>query len=169
MIPSPGLFVVQAISWLQERNHILFSPIKGDSDRRCASWPMTCNVPPASDARQRSSPWSSPWWTGVLTCAVVRPAQRPASSLMEVWGVMFRALTRVNPLFIIYHSHTPAGRGAGGNRPRPDETLLTSFRVNSLLGGWHATGRCARCQTLTMRLDDQLHEPLRCDRMGVPA
>ena len=27
----------------------------------------------------------------------------------------------------------------------------------------------AQCQTLTMKLDDQLHGPSRCDRIGVPA
>jgi hypothetical protein len=44
--------------------------------------------------------------------------------LMEMRGVMFRALSRVNTLFIIYHSHAPAGRGLGGDRPRPGQSPM---------------------------------------------
>jgi hypothetical protein len=62
--------------------------------------------------------------TGVLARAVVQPASGPAAPLMEMRDVMFVALTRVNALFIIYHSHTPDGRGPGGNRPRSEQLQL---------------------------------------------
>jgi hypothetical protein len=39
---------------------------------------------------------------------------------MEMRGVMFRALSRVNALFIICHFRPPAGRGPGSHRPRPE-------------------------------------------------
>ena len=55
---------------------------------------------------------------------VVQPDHGPASSVMGMRGVMFRAFTRVNPLSIIYHSHTPDARGASGDRPRPNQPLL---------------------------------------------
>ena len=61
--------------------------------------------------------------TGVLTSAVVQPASAPAASLMKVRGVIFRAFTRVSPLFIIYHSQASDGRDLGGNRPRSEQTL----------------------------------------------
>jgi hypothetical protein len=43
---------------------------------------------------------------------------------MEMRGVMFRALSRVSPLFIIYHTHTPAGRGPGGDRSLSEQPQL---------------------------------------------
>jgi hypothetical protein len=39
--------------------------------------------------------------------------------------VVKRALSRVNALFIIYHSHAPDGRGHWGNMPRPEQLQLT--------------------------------------------
>jgi hypothetical protein len=62
--------------------------------------------------------------TGVLTHAVVQPALGPESSLMEMRDVMFMALSRVSPLFIIYRFHTPAGRGYCGHRPCPEQPQL---------------------------------------------
>ena len=72
----------------------------------------------------------------VLTGTVVQPAygpaaSGPASSWMEMRGVMFRALSRVNPLFITYHSHTTDGRGPGGNRPRLEQPQLASYDSSS--------------------------------------
>jgi hypothetical protein len=62
--------------------------------------------------------------TGALTRAVVQPALGPASSLMEMRGAMFGALSRVSPLFIIYHSHTADCRGLGGDKSRPEQPQL---------------------------------------------
>jgi hypothetical protein len=45
--------------------------------------------------------------------------------LMEMRGMIFTAFTRVNTLFIIYHSHAPDGRGPGGDRSRPEESQLS--------------------------------------------
>ena len=83
----------------------------------------------ASGARQQPVPGSG---TGVLAGAVVQPTYWSASSLMEMWGVMFRALSRISPLFIIYHSRAPGGRGPGGNRPRSEQPQLnpTPMREN---------------------------------------
>jgi len=64
-----------------------------------------------------------PLGTG-LTRAVVQPAFGPAASLMRMRGVMFRALTRVSTLFIIYRSHTPDCRGHCGHRPCPEQPQL---------------------------------------------
>jgi len=75
----------------------------------------------ASGARQQPVPGSG---TGVLAGAVVQPTYWSASSLMEMWGVMFRALSRVNPLFIIYRSHTTDCRGHCGHRPCPEQPQL---------------------------------------------
>jgi hypothetical protein len=61
----------------------------------------------------------------VLTGAAVQPASGSAAPLMEVRGVIFRALSRVNTRFIIYHSHAPDGRGLGGNRPRSEQPQLS--------------------------------------------
>jgi hypothetical protein len=47
---------------------------------------------------------------GLLSGAVVPPAPGPASSLMKMRGVMFCASTRVNALFLIYHSQPTAAR-----------------------------------------------------------
>jgi hypothetical protein len=54
----------------------------------------------------------------------MQPVSEPAASLMRMRDVMFMALTRVNALFIIYHSHAPDGRGHWGNRPRPEQPQL---------------------------------------------
>jgi hypothetical protein len=64
-----------------------------------------------------------------LAGAVVPPvlgpaASGPASSLMKTLAVVCCAFTRVNTLFIIYHSHTRDGRGPGGDRPRPEQAQL---------------------------------------------
>ncbi len=56
------------------------------------------------------------------------------------------AFTRVNALFIVYHSHATDDRGHWGNRPHPEETLLISLPENGLLGSWHAIGRYAHYQ-----------------------
>jgi hypothetical protein len=63
-----------------------------------------------------------------LAGAVVPPvlgpaASGPAASLVEVRGVMFRALSRVSTLFIIYRSHTPDGRDHCDHGPRPEQPL----------------------------------------------
>jgi hypothetical protein len=71
--------------------------------------------------RQAPVPWSG---TGVLACPVVPPVLGPASSLINTLAVMCIAATRANPLIIMYHTHTPAGRGLGGNRPRPEQSQL---------------------------------------------
>jgi hypothetical protein len=70
----------------------------------------------------------------------VQLAQRPASSLMNTLAVMCIAATRVSTLFTIYHSHTPGGRGPGGNRPRPEQSQLISLPENGPLGGWLPIG-----------------------------
>jgi hypothetical protein len=83
-------------------------PAVGRHDHRCASRPIPLQVRIGL----------------VLAGAVVQPAQRPASSLMEMRGMIFTAFTTVSPLFVIYHTHAPAGRGPGGHRPRPEQPQL---------------------------------------------
>ena len=46
----------------------------------------------------------------------------PERSDRNTLAVMLIAETRVNPLFIIYHSHIRDDRGPGGHRPRPEQT-----------------------------------------------
>jgi hypothetical protein len=70
---------------------------------------------------------------------------------------------------VLGHSHVPDGRGHWGNWPCFEQPQLISLLEHGPVSGWHATGRYAQCQTLTMKLDDQLHGPSRCDRIGVPA
>ena len=55
------------------------------------------------------------------------------------------ALSRVNALFIIYHSHAPDGRGPGGHRPRPEQPQLkpTSTAENESCCG--STRRYCTC------------------------
>ena len=53
-------------------------------------------------------------WTGCLWAGGVVDGKR---------DVMARALSRINPRFIIYHSQASDGRDLGGNRPRPEQTL----------------------------------------------
>ena len=48
---------------------------------------------------------------GVLARADVQPASGQAVSLTKRRGMIFRALSRVNALFILYHTHTTDGRG----------------------------------------------------------
>ena len=79
------------------------------------------------------------------------PASGPAVSLMKVRDVMFMSFTRVNPLFVPYHSHTTDGRGPGGNGPRLEQPQLISLLENDLLGGWFLIGRCAQYQELSRR------------------
>jgi hypothetical protein len=54
----------------------------------------------------------------LLAGAIVQPAWRPASSLINTDAAMCMADTRVNPVFIVYHSHTAKRRGPVGHRPR---------------------------------------------------
>jgi hypothetical protein len=61
---------------------------------------------------------------GVLTGAVVQPAQRPASSLINTLAVMCIADTRISALFVVYHTRAPDGRGPAGDRPRPEQPQL---------------------------------------------
>ena len=49
-----------------------------------------------------------------------------------------RALSRVNTLFVTFHSHAPDSRGHWSNRPRLESTPLLSFLEYGLLGGWYA-------------------------------
>jgi hypothetical protein len=58
--------------------------------------------------------------------------------------VVRRALSRVTTLVIIYHSHTPDGRGHCRDRPRLEQPQLISLLENELLGGWHPIGCYAR-------------------------
>jgi hypothetical protein len=46
---------------------------------------------------------------------------------MNTEAVMCMAFTRVNALFIIYHSHTTDGRGHRGHRPRPEQAQLNQL------------------------------------------
>jgi hypothetical protein len=46
-----------------------------------------------------------------------------------------RVAPRVSPLFIIYHSHAPDGRGYRGNRPRPVQAPLNSLLEHRFFGG----------------------------------
>jgi hypothetical protein len=81
----------------------------------------------ASGGRRPSLPTASPcpsFRTGVLSRAVVQPASGPASSLMKTLAVMCIADTRVNALFIIYHSHTAERRCPRGHRSRPEQPQL---------------------------------------------
>ena len=65
-----------------------------------------------------------------LTGAVVQPAQRPASSLMNTLAVMCgstlhcMAFTRTSALLETYHTHTPDGRGHCCIRSRPEQPQL---------------------------------------------
>jgi hypothetical protein len=66
-----------------------------------------------------------------LADVVVQPAQRPAASLMGTRDVILGALSRISTLSIIYHTHTPDGRGHCGDRPRAEQPNLC---LNSTIG-----------------------------------
>jgi hypothetical protein len=89
------------------------------------------------------------------------------------------ALTRVNLLLVVYDFRPSAGRGPGGDRPRPEQPQLISLLEHGLLGagmqldaarnisGYHPTPRLqvpARRHTMktdTLTQDDsQSKEPL---------
>jgi hypothetical protein len=111
--------------------------------------PATCSrfVLTVSGARRPSLPTASPCPVvqdrGLpetsLAGAIVQPASGPASWLMQVRRVMFMAFTRINPLFVIYHSHTPDGRGRCRHRPRPEQPPLNP----TFLGGNESCGGAA--------------------------
>jgi hypothetical protein len=91
---------------------------------RCASPPMTCNGKQMPFPASRGVGIVPRPCSGHLAGAVMQPAQRPSSSLTKTLAMMFMAFTRVNALLITYHSRPSAGRGLGGNRPRPEQPQL---------------------------------------------
>jgi hypothetical protein len=101
-------------------------------------------------------PWCFRCASAKLAGAVVHPTNGSAASgpaaLMEMRGVIFLALTRVNPLFVICRSHTTDCGGHCRDRPRPEQPQLISLLENGVLGGWHAIGRYAHCQTTPVYL-----------------
>jgi hypothetical protein len=102
----------------------------GHRHHRCASRPMTCNGKRMPFPASRGVGIVPRLCSGHLAGAVVQPAlgpaaSGPAASLMKMWGVMFRALSRVSTLFIIHHSHAPDGRGHCGDRSRLEQPHLS--------------------------------------------
>jgi hypothetical protein len=91
----------------------------------------------ASGARRRSCPS----WTGVLAGAVVQPAQRPASSLINTLAVMCIADTRFSAFLVVYHSPTPDGRSHCGHRPC-SEQLRSSHSLMGNAPYCHSACRC---------------------------
>jgi len=58
------------------------------------------------------------WVVGWIDTITPSESRGSESSIM-----VRRALSRVSPLFIIYHSQASDGRDLGGNRPRSEQTL----------------------------------------------
>jgi hypothetical protein len=125
----------------------------GHRDHCCASRTITRNTRSCVPLQVRIGIPVPTSGTGVLARAGVPPVSRPAASgpaasWMEMRGVMFRALSRVSPLFVTYHTHTAERQGPDGDRPRHEQPQLLSFRVNGLLSCWHLVGCYAPYQTL---------------------
>jgi hypothetical protein len=128
----------------------------GHRHHRCASRPMTCNGKRMPFPASRGVGIVPRLCSGHLAGAVVQPALGPAASgpaalLMEMRGMMFMAFARVNTLFIIYRFRTPAERGPGGHRPRPEQAQLnpaSTAEAEPCCGSVrrHCTGRASRQQ-----------------------
>jgi hypothetical protein len=103
---------------------------------------------------------------------VVQPTQRPAPSLMKKLAAMCIAFVGGNALFIIYHTHASAGRGPGGNRPRPEQPHVSP---NSTIGnelvnvtGISGTLRVILCvERFPKHIMCRFHKRLAQGRMGV--
>jgi hypothetical protein len=126
-----------------------WSPLRPPSAPSCATLRVAFRFRCASAAcpffQDRGLPEAS------LAGAVVQSASGPAASLMKMWGVMFRALSRVNALFIIYRSHTTDCRGHCGHRSRIEQPQLnptSTTESESCCGSArrYCTGRASRQQ-----------------------
>jgi hypothetical protein len=89
--------------------------------------------------------------------------------LMEMRGVMFRALSRVNPLFIIYqvcyHSHTAERRGDYSHGPHPEQlrlNLASMVRVNPAAALLADIVLVRRADSKAQRMDHHCQRLLNC-------